>query len=326
MMGSRCWRAWWLFLVLVAAGACEKKAGDAPGEKARVAVSIFPLYDVARRVAGDRLDVVLVLPPGRTEHSYDPTPKEMARVAKSKLAISVGLGLDGWLEKIVQGAAGTNVTTLQLGPKVNPRKMTNEEVGFEAVEEAGHDEDEKKDAGGDQPGHKSTHGADDPHFWMDPVRMKVAVDFMVEAFIKLDPEGADGFRARSEDVKRSFDHLHKGLEAKSQGWTKHTIVTFHGSMGYFAERYGLKIAAVVEPFPGKEPTPRYIKEVLEAIERTQASALFSEPQLDKGPAQVIADQSKVPLFELDPIGGTDGVESYEKLLTRNAEVFDKALK
>lgn len=324
MMGSRCWRAWWLFLVLVAAATCGKKAdGGAPDDKARVAVSIFPLYDVARRVAGDRLDVVLVLPPGRTEHSYDPTPKEMARVARSKLAISVGLGMDGWLEKIVQGAAGSDVATLQLGPRVNPRKMTNEEVGVEAVEEAG--EDAGHDHPKEGPGHDRTHGADDPHFWLDPVRMKGAVDAMVEAFIKLDPEGADGFRARAEDVKKSLDDLHKDLEAKSKGWTRHTIVTFHGSMGYFAERYGLKIAAVVEPFPGKEPTPRYLKEVLETIEKSHASALFSEPQLDKRPAQVIADQSKVPLFELDPIGGTDGVETYEKLLTRNAEVFDKAL-
>jgi zinc transport system substrate-binding protein len=308
--------------VLVVAAACGKKADSASGDKARVAVSIFPLYDVARRVAGDRLDVVLVLPPGRTEHSYDPTPGEMARVAKAKLAISVGLGMDGWLEKIVQGAAGSDVPTLQLGPRVDPRKMTNEEVGVEAVEEAG-----------EEPGHAGQHGkreegrgAEDPHFWLDPVRMKRAVDAMVEAFITLDPAGAEGFRARSEEVKKSLDDLHKGLDAKSKGWTKHTIVTFHGSMGYFAERYGLTVAAVVEPFPGREPTPRYLKEVLEAIEKSHASALFSEPQLDKRPAQVIADQSKVPLFELDPIGGTEGADTYEKLLTRNAEVLDKALR
>ena len=97
-------------------------------------------------------------------------------------------------------------------------------------------------------------------------------------------------------------------------------------MGYFAERYGLQIAAVIEPFPGKEPTARYVKDVLSAIEKSKAAALFSEPQLDRRPAQVIADQAKSPLFELDPIGGGAGAETYEKLLQKNADVLDKALK
>jgi zinc transport system substrate-binding protein len=62
------------------------------------------------------------------------------------------------------------------------------------------------------------------------------------------------------------------------------------------------------------------------MEKSQAAALFSEPQLDRRPAQVIADQAKLPLFELDPIGGSAGAETYEKLLEKNADVLDKALK
>lgn len=374
-------RVWAVFMAVVAVAflgslaAC--KGGDKGGggaDKPRVAVSIFPLFDVARRVAGDRLDVVLVLPPGRSEHSYDPTPGEMAKIAKARLGVSVGLEMDAWLEKIVKGAAGAEVPIEQLGPKANPRKMTAQEVGVEAVEEAeeekehaeehkdeakagepakkddddhDHDhkpgakkgptreldtEDEKKEekkeehGHGHGHGHAHAHGGQDPHFWLDPVRMTGTVDALVEAFAKLDPPGADGFKARGEEVKKSLSALHASIDARSKGWTKKTIVTFHGSMGYFADRYGLKIAAVVEPFPGKEPTPRYIKDVLGAIQKSQASALFSEPQLDKKPAQVIADQAKLPLFELDPVGGSAGVDTYEKLLTHNADVLDKALK
>jgi zinc transport system substrate-binding protein len=323
--------------VVLALAACGNKSsgGNASpagvgGDKQRVAVSIFPLWDIARRVAGDRLDVVLVLPAGRSEHSYDPTPKEMAQVAKSKLGLSVGLGMDAWLEKIVRGAAGPDVPIVQLGPKVGPRKMTAEEVGEEAAEEAGeahHDDDHEK-KGGDEHEHEHHHekGAEDPHFWLDPVRMKTAVGVMVEAFEKLDPPGAEGFRARGKAMEADLDKLHAGLEARAKGWQKRTIITFHGSMGYFAERYGIKIAAVIEPFPGKEPTARYVKEVLDAIDKTKPAALFSEPQLDRRPAQVIADQGKIPLFELDPVGGGPGAETYEALLQKNADVLDKALK
>jgi zinc transport system substrate-binding protein len=335
---------------------CDRKGSGttASGDKPRVAVSIFPLWDVARRIAGDRLDVVLVLPPGRSEHSYDPTPKEMAQVAKSKLGLSVGLGMDGWLEKIVRGAAGNDVPIMQLGPKANPRKMTAEEVGEEAIEAAEeqkdkpakddhhdhdekkgehHDHDEKKgehhdhdEKKGDHEHEHHHHGAEDPHFWLDPVRMKAVVPTIVEAFEKIDAAGAEGYKARGKTVEAELDKLHAAIEAKSKAWTKKTIVTFHGSMGYYAERYGLRISAVIEPFPGKEPTARYVKDVLGAIEKSQAAALFSEPQLDRRPAQVIADQAKLPLFELDPIGGSTGVETYEKLLEKNTDVLDKALK
>src|SRR5271154_4929104 len=101
-----------LAVLLLLCAACNSKT--AATGKPRVAVSIFPLYDLARRVAGDRLDVVLVLPPGRSEHSYDPTPKEMARVADAKLGVSVGLQMDEWLERIVRGAAGSGTKFLQL--------------------------------------------------------------------------------------------------------------------------------------------------------------------------------------------------------------------
>lgn len=315
---------------------CNPKGSGtaASGDKPRVAVSIFPLWDIVRRVAGDRVDVILVLPPGRSEHSYDPTPKEMAQVAKAKLGLSVGLGMDGWLEKIVRGAAGNDVPIVQLGPNANPRKMTAEEVGEEAVEEATekkdkpdehhdhHDHDEK---GHDDHEHHH-HGAEDPHFWLDPQRMKMVVPTIVSALEKLDAGGAEGYKSRGKAVEADLDKLHAAIEAKSKAWTKKTIVTFHGSMGYYAERYGLRIAAVIEPFPGKEPTARYVNDVLGAITKSQAAALFSEPQLDRKPAQVIADQAKLPLFELDPIGGSAGVETYEKLLEKNTDTLDKALK
>ncbi len=316
---------------------CRGSGTASPGDKPRVAVAIFPLWDIVRRVAGDRLEIILVLPPGRSEHSYDPTPKEMAQVAKAKLGLSVGLEMDGWLEKIVRGAAGNDVPIVQLGPKANPRKMTAEEVGEEAAEEAAehkdkpsehHDHDEKKDDHHNDKDHDEHHhhGALDPHFWLDPVRMKMVVPTIVEALEKLDAAGADGYKARGKTVEGELDKLNTAIETKSKAWTKKTIVTFHGSMGYFAERYGLRISAVIEPFPGKEPTARYVKDVLGAIEKSQAAALFSEPQLDRKPAQVIADQAKLPLFELDPIGGGTGADTYEKLLEKNADVLDKALK
>jgi zinc transport system substrate-binding protein len=300
------------------AGCGSRKGAGKP----LVAVSIFPLFDLARRVAGERLAVELVLPPGRSEHSYDPTPKEVARFAKAKLAVSVGLGLDEWLERLVKGATG-GVEVVRVGPKVGPRKYSAPEVGHAAHEpkQGGHE-----GHGHEGHGHEGHgHGSEDPHFWLDPVRTQLAITALAEAFAKLEPEGKSTFDANAATLRDKLAALHTSLDGRSKGWKRRTIVTFHGSMGYFAERYGLTVAAIIEPFPGKEPTAKYVAEVLSAIEQAKPAALFSEPQLDKRPAELVAREGKLPLFELDPIGGTAGADTYETLLEKNAAVLDAAL-
>jgi len=127
-------------------------------------------------------------------------------------------------------------------------------------------------------------------------------------------------------VKASLKQLDTMISTRSKAWTKHTIVTFHGSMSYFAKRYGLVIAAVVEPLAGKEPTATYLAEVIDAIKKNQAAALFTEPQLDRGPGETIARDAKVPLGELDPVGGSQGRDTYEALMLWNADQLDKVLK
>lgn len=304
----RAWRAMVVVLALLASCGGEESAG-----KPKVAVSIFPLYDVARRVAGDRLEVVLVLPPGRSEHGYEPTPREVARVAGARLGVVVGLEMDPWATRIIRSASGDGVAMLELGPALDPRRLSAPEVGVDLVDHDEHGE------------HEHHEGALDPHFWLDPLRMQRAVDLYVEAFARIDPEGEAAYRERGDAVKAELAALHRRIEASARGWRSRTIVTFHGSFGYFAERYGLRIAAVIEPFPGREPTPRYMQEVLSAIRASGAVALFSEPQLDPRPARVIADQAGVALHELDPVGGTQGVDTYERLMESNVRVLDRAL-
>ena len=293
-----------LVIVLAVVASCGNTSTGTG--KPKVAVSIFPLYDVTRRIAGDRLDVLLILPPGRSEHNYDPTPKEMAKLADAKLAIAVGLDMDTWVETIITGAAG-GARVVHLGETVKTIPIDVAPVGD------AHDADEKP-------------GAPDPHFWMDPVIMAGAADTIARELAAVDPAGKDTFAANAKTVEDSLAKLDQEIAARAKTWSKHTIVTFHGSMSYYAKRYGITIAAVIEPLAGKEPTATYLAEVIDAIKKNQAAALFTEPQLDKGPGQTIAKEAGVPLGELDPVGGVPGRDSYEALLTWNADQLEKVLK
>jgi zinc transport system substrate-binding protein len=280
-----------------------------------------------------------VLPPGKSEHGYDPTPKEIARLEGAKLGIAVGLDMDTWVENIMKNAGGVP-RMLRVGDKVptipiDVEPIEPEEHGKPHAEEH-HEEHEKAGSGDKHDDAKEEHedhddhdhklGAPDPHVWLDPDRMVTITDAITAELTTIDPAGKDTFTKNAEAVKTSVKELDAKIMARSKAWTKRTIVTFHGSMSYFAKRYNLVIAAVVEPIAGKEPTATYLAEVIEAIKANQAAALFTEPQLDRGPGETIAKEAKVPLGELDPVGGTQGRDSYEALMTWNADQLEKVLK
>jgi len=276
-------------LVAVAAVSCS----SAESERLSVAASIFPLYDLVRRVGGDRLHAELVLPPGRTTHYYDPSPKDIARLRDASIVFAVGLGLDSWLGPMVESAGSGRGRVYDLGPLVDPTLLPS--------------------------------GSIDPHFWLDPVRMRRATDLVVQACRNLDPEGGPGYTKRGEALKFALQQLHTDLARRSQRWHGQRIVTFHAALYYFAERYGFEIAGVVEPLPGREATAREIADLVTLARQTKVLALFSEPQLDRKAAEVIAREAGLPLFQIDPVGGLPGTDSYEALLAQVAGALDRAL-
>src|SRR5260221_113667 len=94
-------------------------------------------------------------------------------------------------------------------------------------------------------------------------------------------------------------------------------------MYYYADRYRLEVAAVVEPVPGREPTARYMANVLDAIRKAGVVALFSEPQLDSRAARAIPGEAGLPLYEIDPVGGSPGVATYAKVLDQVSDVLGR---
>lgn len=351
---------------LVAAAACG--GSDRTRDKPVVAASIFPLADIARRIAGDRVEVVCVLPPGRSEHDYEPSPREMARLGRTRLGLTVGLEMDAWAERVLRSAAGTDLPILQLAPRLDPLRTElslqledHEALAHEGDHgrpprggqddhdhdrshdhdhEHGHDGRRAAEHGQEDHGHADhddadhpgeahaghRHGPLDPHFWLDPQRTRRAIDLIVDGLARLDPDGASHFWRRGAALSESLFELDERLAARMAALPRRDIVTFHASFGYFAARYGLRIVAVVEPLPGREPTARYLAEVLEVLRARRPAALFTEPQLDPRPARVLSQQSGIPVYELDPIGGGAGRESYEALLAWNAAVFERALR
>jgi ABC-type Zn uptake system ZnuABC Zn-binding protein ZnuA len=289
----------------------------------RVVVSIAPYQEPLQRLAGDRAVVDVLLPPGASPHAFDPTPRDVARLRDADLVVVNG-GLDAWALELVDALGGDAPVFVAL-----------EALPADAFLLGGHDHEgedpDPSDEHADEAAAPRAGGGVDlaevnPHVWLDPVRMGTIVAALGETLAEIAPEDAAQVAERTDAYLAELRALDDELTRLLAPVAGAAFVPFHDAWPYFADRYGLDLILEVEPFPGREPSARALRDAIEAIDAAGARAVFTEVQLDDRPARVLADEAGVALGVLDPIGGTEGRRSYAELLRFNAAAIAEALR
>ncbi|MFO7546247.1 MAG: metal ABC transporter substrate-binding protein [Trueperaceae bacterium] len=302
--------------------------GDPDDAPLRVVVSIHPYADLARQIVGDAAEVVTLLPAGASPHAYDPSPSQATALAHADVVVMNG-GIDAWLARLVEATAPAAEHLVIL-----------ETIAFTPVEEhEDHDGEPETDPADteDAPGAEEAEGHDgeatvgidllfvNPHVWLDPTLAARAVTAMGETFARAAPARAETFRANAEALVAELIALDAELAAILAPAKGAPFVPFHDAWPYFAQRYGLEVVVTLEPFPGREPSPRYVAEAVALVRAAGALAVFGERQLNPRPAEVVAESAGVRLVILDPIGGAPGPERYQDLMRENARKIVEAL-
>jgi ABC-type Zn uptake system ZnuABC Zn-binding protein ZnuA len=279
--------------------------------KPTVVVSIHPWYDLTRQIALEHANVVRMLPPGASPHTFDPTPRDLRRITEADLVIvNGGYGIDGWLLRLIE-ATGTRVEVVDIFDALD---FANTRALYYAFDEA---ELERP---------VDPYAPVNSHLWLDPVLVQEVVPVIAEGLAELDPANAEAYRTNAEALVADLQALHEELTATLEPIRGAAFVPFHDAWPYFAERYGLDLIVEIEPFPGREPTPAYLQYALGLIEGSGAKAIFTEPQLSLRAAEVVAESAGLPLYTLDPLGGTPETERYQELMRQNARVLVEALR
>ena len=159
-----------------------------------------------------------------------------------------------------------------------------------------------------------------------PIRWPTIIGPLVAALSELDPDGAPVYAANAEALRRELERLDAELHARLDPVRGRAAVLFHPSFRYLFRRYGLVEAAIIEPLPGKTPTPREVGDMAARAREAGARAVLTEPQLPPRPALVLAETTGLPLREIDPLGGGDGRRTLAELLLGNADVLAEALR
>ena len=292
-----------LFLATALAAGCgapENPAGP------HYVTTINPLRAILAEVVGSRAEVKVLLAPGASPHTYEPRPSD-AMAAESALAVFYASeDVDAWAAKL---PAKERIAMFAFVPE--SAHLAYEEI--EHAQEGEHDD------------HHHDHGTDNGHFWSDPSVVKAILPELVKKLSALDPQGAQTYAQNAAKFAADLDKLDTEMKEAFIGLDNRPVFMFHPSWTYFMHRYNLAVAGMIEPSPGKEPTQKFISKLIDTAKAKNVRAVFTEPQLPRRPAEVIAEQCKLPVFEIDPNGGVEGRRTYRELIEYNADMLKKAL-
>jgi len=275
-------------------------------EPLSVFVSIPPQKCFVERVAGDAARVRVLLPPGQSPATYEPTPKQMVALAGADVYFRIGVPFENSVaDKVSSVLKGLKIVDLRQG------------VELRAMSEPHHHH--HQGAGGQHEDHGCAgHGETDPHTWMSPRLAQVQTRTICETLCRLDPAGSERYQGNTAAFVAELDALDKELSARLAPLRGREFFVFHPAYGYFAEAYGLRQVAVEAG--GKAPTAKQLGQLIRRARLVGVKLIFVQPQFDQRNAETVARAIGGAVVVLDPLA-----ENYVDNLRRMAAEIEAAL-
>ena len=265
-----------------------------------VTVSILPQKAIVEAIGGDAVDVQVMVRPGASPATYEPSPRQMARLDRSAVYFAIGVPFErAWLPRLTQG--NTDMQVVHLQQEVARQPMPGER--------GDHDH-----------GHDHGHGTPDPHIWLSPHMVRAFSASIAEHLAEVVPSQAEAIRERYLDFASEVASLDAELVEllRPLGQNSQRFLVFHPSWGYFARDYGLKQIPV--QIEGKEPSPKGLQQLVRLAQKHELHTVFVQPQFSKKTAAMIAEHIDGRVVELDPLA-----ENWAENLRRVAKVLAREL-
>ena len=252
-------------LAFVSAGTSANSQDKTQG-KIKVVATFSILGDLVKNVGGDRVEAVTLVGPNSDAHVFSPTPADAGTLAAAKLVFVNGLGLEGWITRLVK-ASGTRVPTVVASKGIKSRKMEDE----------------------DHPGKEVT----DPHAWQSIANAKIYVANIRDGLSKADPAGKGTYEFNAKVYLARLDELEWEVTAaiKRIPADHRKIITTHNAFGYFGAAYGLEFIAPEGVSTDSEPSAKDVAKIIAQVRRQKIPAVFMENISDPRLMQQIAKET-----------------------------------
>lgn len=243
--------------------------GPAAPTRPLVIVTVYPLGELARHVAGDRAEVVTLVPPGVEPHDWEPSPRDVSLVQRATVLVHSGTTLDAWVTRLLAGLP-SRVTVIDTSR------------GLSLLPQG--------------PG-------SDPHTWLDPTLARAQAQTIAAGLAQADPAGRAGYEERAAAFAARLDALDAAFAKGLATCARRELVTTHGAFGYLARRYRLTPVSIMGRAPDAEPSPADLAAVVQTARRLHVTHVFVEPLVSPRLAETVAREIGASTLPLDPIEG-----------------------
>lgn len=273
-----------LFVCLLLLSGCstERQENTGSAEKISAFVSIPPLAFFVERIAGENAEVHVFVGPGQSPVTFEPTAKQMARLARSDVFFSVGVPFEeALLPRIRENMPDVEIVDTSAG--ISTRSFSHERL--------------IDTAGGTEAAH--VHHGPDPHVWLNPRHAQTLAGNVYQTLVRIDPARSGRYEQNYRELISELEHLDAELSELLAPLKGTEIVVFHPAYGYFAEAYGLKQVAIEEG--GVPPGSKHLAQLLEKARERGLKAIFVQPQFSRTTAETLAREIGAQIITIDPL-------------------------
>lgn len=253
--------------------------------KLKVVTTLFPIYDFARQVGGEDIDVSLLLPPGVEPHSFEPTPSDIVRIHAADVFVYTGPAMEPWAGKVLSGVNNDSLVVVDASKDVRLLPATHEH------------------GDGGEAGHELGAESADPHVWLDFDNDRVIVESIAAVLEAADPERAEAYRRRAEAyvarLKAADASFRDGLANCER---RSVVYGGHYAFGYLSARYGLEYRAAQGLAPDSEPSARDLVTLVEQVRSEKLPYVFTEELVSPKIAETLASETGAGILSLNAGG------------------------
>lgn len=280
--------------ILFSLTSCNTKISKRP-DKMVVYASFYPLYDLTKKIAGDKVVVQNIIPPGVEPHDWEPTTRHVADIERASVVIYLGLGMDSWINKVETSVSGPKFINVSTG--INAIKVGN---------------------------------ALNPHVWLSPKESLILAKNIKNALSENDKKNKKYYESNYENLVKTLKQLDNEYTTKLKNTKTKTFVVYHSAFDYIARDYGLNQVSIVGMSEEAEASPAKIAEVIKLIKDENIKYIFTEPLTSPKPIQSIANETGAKVLPLNTIEGLTKDEmdkgyDHIKLMQQNLDNLQKAL-
>lgn len=293
-------------LSLVVLSGCSiktnEKIGSPDGKKILVYTSFYAMYDFAKKIGGDKINLTNLVPAGTEPHEWEPTPTDIANLEKADVLVYNGAGMERWLDKVLKTLKNNKLIAVETSKDLKLLNNTDK------------DEDLKYD----------------PHVWLNPMLAKKQMEAIKNALVTADPSNKDYYEKDYTDNAKKLDELDKEFKDAAAKFTKKYIIVAHQAFGYICDAYGLKQIAIEGLNADAEPSPAKMAEITKFAKENNVKYIFFEELISPKVAEAIAKEVRAETEVLNPLEGLkeDDIKAgkeYFSIMRENLEVLKKAL-